>query len=154
MGSPRGKPICTPSTPATAWAVYLGHDETLQDPVELYNRVKEEDLAENDVVWLDRWDLNNTYALGIKQDDVGRYGETISEFARYMRENPGEVIVGLEQEFYERPDGFPAMAEEYGFPVDEDQYRMMDIGLSYEAIDRGAGGRGDGFWYRRALAQV
>ncbi len=121
----------------TAWAVYLGHDEPINDPVELYNKVKQEDLKNNGIVWLDRWALNNTYALAIKKDKVSEYGETIQELGQYVNDNPKALKFGIDQEFYERPDGFFKMVEHYRFDVPKEQVKTMDIGLSYEALDRG-----------------
>ena len=120
----------------TAWQVYLKHEEVVNDPIELYNKVKAED-AENGIVWLDRWPLNDTYALGIKKDDGSKFGDTISSLGDYINSNPGEVIVGVDSEFYERPDGFFGMASTYGFEIEKKQVKTMDIGLSYEALNRG-----------------
>lgn len=122
----------------TAWAVYLGHaDEIVNDPVELYEKVKREDLESNGIVWLDRGILNNTYALAIRRSDVGKYGETLSELAEYVNSNPGSAVFAIDHEFYERADGFWEMAKTYGLEVGEECVKTMDIGLTFEAINRG-----------------
>lgn len=124
-----------PEYTGTAWTVYLNHhDVVVNDPDELYNKVKEEDLEENGIVWLDRAALNNTYALAVKKGTP--FGNSLSDLAEYNNAHPGEVIYGIDQEFYERSDGFWAMAELYGMKINKDQVKMMDIGLTFEAIDR------------------
>lgn len=122
----------------TAWAAYLGHaDEVVNDPVELYEKVKQEDLEQNGIVWLDRATLNNTYALAIRESDAEKYGETLSELAEYVNANPGSAVFAIDHEFYERADGFWEMAKRYGLDVDEEYVKTMDIGLTFEAIHRG-----------------
>ena len=126
-----------PEYTGTAWAVYLDHaDEVISDPDVLYNRVKTEDAA-NGIVWLAPASLNNTYALAIKEESMAKYGESLETLAAYNNAHPGEIIYGVGHEFYERADGFWAMAETYGMKVERDQVRTMDLGLSFEAIDRG-----------------
>lgn len=121
----------------TAWAVYLQHDEPINDPVELYNKVKKEDLEENGIVWLDRWALNNTYALAIKKEMADEYGTSITELSEVVNNDPNNLMFGIDQEFYERPDGLFKMVEHYGFEIPKKQVKTMDVGLSYEALDRG-----------------
>ncbi|ADK80137.1 glycine betaine ABC transporter substrate-binding protein [Sediminispirochaeta smaragdinae] len=122
----------------TAWSVYLGHDTTITDPETLFAKVKEEDLADHNIVWLDRWELNNTYALAMKQDEAKELDiASIGNLASYVSKQPEALNFGIDQEFYERPDGFFKMAETYDFTVAKKQVKTMDVGLSYEALDRG-----------------
>lgn len=126
-----------PEYTGTAWAVYLNHpDEIISEPDRLYNRVKAEDAAKG-IVWLTPAPLNNTYALAIKAENVAKYGDNLQTLAAYNNAHPGELIYGVNHEFYERADGFWAMAEAYGMKVDKNQVKTMDIGLSFESIDRG-----------------
>jgi osmoprotectant transport system substrate-binding protein len=120
----------------TAWVVYLGHEEKVNDPVELYEKVKAEDLEKNNIVWLDRFSLNNTYALAIAKGKVAEYGSSLSELAAYVNENPGELTFGIGHEFYERADGFFAMADTYELNVEKKDVKTMDLGLTYEAINK------------------
>nr|WP_321502129.1 glycine betaine ABC transporter substrate-binding protein [uncultured Dethiosulfovibrio sp.] len=120
----------------TAWPLYLKHEGKVDDAKELYDRVKAEDLEKNGIVWLDRSKINNTFALAIRKDDADRLGTTISELASYINENPGKVTFGTGSEFNERSDGIPGIMETYGFSLTNKQRRIMDIGLTFEAIDR------------------
>jgi len=118
----------------TAWVTYLEQEELITDPDELLEKVRELD-AENGVVWLDRINANNTYALAIRQEDYEKYGfETLSDLAAYWNDHPNEFRVGVDYEFYERPDGFFAFADHYGLDIPDSQVSTMQIGLTYEAI--------------------
>ena len=120
----------------TAWALYLKHQELVKDPVELYQKVKDEDWRLNRVVWLDRTSINNTYALAIRRDDSEKYGGTLSTLSQYVNKHPGETLFGIAHEFYHRPDGFIKMSKTYGMNIDKDEIVTMDIGLSFESISR------------------
>ncbi|MFP4482219.1 MAG: glycine betaine ABC transporter substrate-binding protein [Thermovirgaceae bacterium] len=126
-----------PEYTGTAWMVYLKHDSVLTDPEELYQKVKEEDLEKNGIVWLKPSEVNNTYAMAITEDATETMGTNLSDLADYVNENPEEVVFGINQEFYERSDGFFAMAEHYGMDVKKKQVRAMDTGLTFEAMERG-----------------
>jgi osmoprotectant transport system substrate-binding protein len=109
----------------------------ITDPEELYEKVKKEDLEKNGIVWLEPSGVNNTYAMAITKDATGTIGTTLSDLAKYVNAHPGEVVFGIDQEFYERSDGFFAMAEHYGMKVDKNQIRTMEVGLTFEAMERG-----------------
>jgi len=126
-----------PEYTGTAWMLYLKHDSVITDPEELYQKVKKEDLEKNGIVWLDPSKVNNTYAMAITQEATDTIGTSLSDLAAYVNENPEKVVFGINQEFYERSDGFFAMAEHYGMEIDRDQVRAMDTGLTFEAIERG-----------------
>lgn len=120
----------------TASLVYLDHEEVMTDPEALYEKVKNEDLEKNGIVWLERSDINNTYAMAIREADIEEIGTTLSDLSDYVNNNPGEIIFGINHEFNERADGFWAMAEHYGMNVDTGQVRVMDTGLTFEALNR------------------
>lgn len=101
----------------TAWAVHLGKKEVIRDPVKLFEAVKEEDLKENGIDWIDSIYFNDTYALAVRREDVQKFGKTLSDLANYVNSHPKEVIFGISHEFYERPDGFPALTKFYGMNV-------------------------------------
>lgn len=125
-----------PEYTGTAWQVYLKHDEVVHDATALYEAVRDEDLEKNDIVWLDPAPLNNTYAMAVRRADEETFGDTLSGLAEYNNAHPGEVTFGIAQEFYERPDGFFKMAQVYGMDVPKKQVRLMDLGLTFEAIGK------------------
>ncbi|KUK67034.1 MAG: Periplasmic osmoprotectant binding protein, partial [Mesotoga infera] len=119
----------------TAWPTYLGHEKMIRDPLELYNAVKAEDL-ENGIVWLDMANFNNTYALAVRRDFAAEHGlATLEDLAELTHENP-DLLFGVVYEFLERDDGFWPMCETYGFAVEKRQVKTMEIGLTYEALDK------------------
>ncbi|MCF7936277.1 MAG: glycine/betaine ABC transporter substrate-binding protein [Synergistales bacterium] len=122
----------------TAWLSYMKQEEVIKDPEKLWKKVKEKDLKENGIVWFAMAPLNNTFALVIPKDKTDTYGKTISSLAEYNNNHPGEVTFGMDQEFYERNDGFFAMADLYGMEIDKNkQVKLMSVGLSYESLERG-----------------
>ena len=120
----------------TASLVYLKHEEVITDPVELYNKVKTEDLEKNGIVWLDRSSINNTYAIALTKEQVAEIGTTLSDLAKYVNQHH-DLIWGIDHEFAERVDGLPGLAEHYGMDINEENIKTMDAGLTYEALDRG-----------------
>jgi len=120
----------------TASLVYLKHEEVITDPVELYNKVKKEDLEKNGIVWLDRSNINNTYAIALTKEQVAEIGTTLSDLAKYVNQHH-DLIWGIDHEFAERVDGLPGLAEHYGMDINEENIKTMDPGLTYEALDRG-----------------
>lgn len=120
----------------TASLVYLKHEEVITDPVELYNKVKTEDLEKNGIVWLDRSNINNTYAIALTIEQVAEIGTTLSDLAKYVNQHH-DLIWGIDHEFAERVDGLPGLAEHYGMDINEENIKTMDPGLTYEALDRG-----------------
>ncbi len=104
----------------TAWSVHLEREitEAPGDPVELYNAVKQGDLEENEIVWLDMTQVNNPYALGIlrsRAEDLGI--STISDFAAIVNSNPEDATLCGATEWLTRDDGFPAVGVDYGFEL-------------------------------------
>jgi osmoprotectant transport system substrate-binding protein len=125
-----------PDYTGTAWVSYLNQESVIRDPVELYNKVKEMDLEQNGIVWLDMVDLNNTYALAVTADIAKKYNLTSIDDLAELVNSGEELLMGIDFEFYERNDGFFAMADAYGMEVDKNQVKTMEIGMTYEAISR------------------
>jgi len=125
-----------PDYTGTAWTAYLEQESVVRDPVELYNKVKKMDLEQNGVVWLDMFPFNNTYALAVTNETAKEYNlRTIDDLADLV--NSGQdLLMGIDFEFYERNDGFFAMAETYGMEVAKRDVKTMEIGMTYEAISR------------------
>lgn len=128
-----------PDYTGTAWTTYLGHEEVISDPNELYELVKAEDYERNNVVWLDRINFNNTYAIAVRDEFAAEHGlKTLSDLADYLNNTDERHLMGIDFEFYERPDGFFAMADTYGMEVSKNDVKTMEVGMTYEAIDRGS----------------
>lgn len=126
--------ICVDYT-GTGWNAYLKQETNINDPELLFTKVADMD-KENGVDWSNRMSFNNTYALAVTQETAEKYGlETLEDLAAY--EKDADFIYGIEYEFYERPDGFFAMTDEYDFAIDKDMVKTMDLGLTYDALKNG-----------------
>jgi len=76
--------------------------------------------------------FNNTYALGMKEEEAERLGiRRISE----LRAHP-ELRFGFSNEFMDRADGWPALRTRYGLP--QKNVRGLDHDLAYRGLEGGA----------------
>ena len=124
-----------PEYTGTAYTLYLKQQGQMLSGQELYETVRKLD-RKNNIAWLEKSSVNNTYAMAVRKADQRQIGTTLSALARYNRKHPGELIFGVDHEFYERPDGFKEMARAYGLKLTPEQVRTMEIGLSFESIAR------------------
>ncbi len=121
----------------TAWTTYYHKEELIYDPVELYNRVKEID-KEDGLIWLDLTSINNSYALAMKRERADELGiNTISDLAKYINENPYELTVAIDYEFFEGAMNIFEMAKEYDMNLPKENVKTMQWGLTYEAVNGG-----------------
>ncbi len=120
-----------PEYTGTSWMFVLNQD-LIEDPDELYEETKAAYVEEFEMQWLDLYGFNNTYALAIAEEIAQEYDiYTYSDLA----EVSGEITFGAEYDFYERDDGFDALAAQYGFDFQREV--ELDIGLKYQAVDQG-----------------
>jgi glycine betaine/choline ABC-type transport system substrate-binding protein len=85
------------------------------------------------LVWLDPFGFNNTFAIAVRQADAQRLGlRTITDLARVA---PG-WHAGFGYEFLNRADGFPGLAALYGLHFAAPP-TAMDLGLTYRALADG-----------------
>ncbi|MCE5193093.1 MAG: glycine betaine ABC transporter substrate-binding protein [Candidatus Cryosericum sp.] len=119
----------------TAWTTHLKKTDIIRDPVQLFNAVKEADLAGNGIDWVSRIDFNDTYALAVRKADAGKFGDSISSLAAYVKQHPNGVLFAVNPEFYERPDGFSSLTAYYGMTIPARQVKLMDAGITYQALD-------------------
>lgn len=120
----------------TAYTVYhKGADQKIMtDPEKVYEWVKQKDAA-NGLIWLPPVNFNNTYTLMMRKTQAKQLGiESIGDLSTYVNEHPGKLVIGVNAEFWERPDGFKPLMKTYGFKVPYDKIRKMDSGLVYKAL--------------------
>ncbi|MEJ2660477.1 MAG: glycine betaine ABC transporter substrate-binding protein, partial [Desulfobacteraceae bacterium] len=117
----------------------------MNDPQAVYNWMKKKD-AEKGLDWLPPVKLNNTYTLMMKKPEAEKLGiSSISDLAVYVKKNPDKLIVGIGTEFWNRPDGFKKLAQDYGLKVPIDNIKKMSLGLAYQALKDGQIDVGMGF---------
>lgn len=125
----------------TAWLSYLGETETIPEPREQYEAVREADAA-NGLTWLSPAEANNTYAFAVRTEALPELGEisTLSGIAELPVE---QRTLCVESEFASRNDGLVPLLEAYGIPlgdpqgVPRDNIRTLDTGAVYTATDDG-----------------
>ncbi|MGM0426173.1 MAG: glycine betaine ABC transporter substrate-binding protein [Thermodesulfobacteriota bacterium] len=120
----------------TAYTVYHqgSNPEIMTDSKRVYEWVKEADAKEG-LVWLRPVALNNTYNLIMRKGQADRLGlKTISDLGRYINQHPEGLVVGVNAEFWERPDGFKPLMKTYDFRIPYSRVKKMDSGLLYQAL--------------------
>ena len=102
----------------------------------IYNAVKEKD-AEEGLVWLNKSDANNTYALAVRrQDSKSKNLQTLEDLADRVN-SKGDLVFGSNVEFYKRDDGLKPLQKAYGFKFNRSDVKRMDSGLVYKALQDG-----------------
>lgn len=120
----------------TAYTVYhkQSDPEVMNDPKRVYEWVKRAD-AEQGLVWLPPLPFNNTYTIMMRREEARKRGvESLSDLRKVV---PGDFVIGVGAEFYERPDGLKKMAQVYGLDLGQDNVRKMDLGITYRALREG-----------------
>lgn len=101
----------------------------INDPQAAYDKVKKIYQDKKQIVWLDPFGFNNTYALTMRKDEAKRLGiNTISDLASQGQ----HIVLGCTHEFLERADGKKGLEEKYGFEFSAAS--GMDPGLTYAAV--------------------
>lgn len=125
----------------TAWLTYLGQEESIPDPQEMWEAVSEID-AENGVTWGAPMPLNNTYAFAVGPEQREALGgiSTLSQITELPIEDRTFCV---DAEFNSRVDGMNPMLEHYEMPrggsegVPDDQIGVYDVGAIYAATAEG-----------------
>ena len=108
-----------------------------------YERVKQLDLAANNIVWLKPAPANNTWAIAIPKALSDKEGiKTLDDFAVYVNRG-GFVKLAGSEEFVTSPMALPAFHEAYGFTLKGDQLLTLsggDTTLTEKAAAEGTDG--------------
>ncbi len=116
----------------TALAAILGELPST-DPDAVLARVREVYRDNFDVEWMEPLGFNNTFAILVRGVDARMLGlATISDAAAHT----SDWVAGFGYEFAQREDGYPGLAETYGFRF-PDTPRVMELGLTYRALADG-----------------
>jgi osmoprotectant transport system substrate-binding protein len=123
----------------TAWISYLGHTKPIPDEQKQYEAVRDEDLEENGLVWLEPAPMNNTYGFATPKETLDELG--ITKLSQ-VQELPAEQrTFCVESEFKNRNDGFEPMLEAYdlrlGADVPSGNVKTLATGAIYAATDQG-----------------
>ncbi|WP_372867856.1 ABC transporter substrate-binding protein [Pseudomonas sp.] len=105
-----------------------------KDAEQGYAKVKELDLAANQLVWLQPANANNTWAMSVRGDLARAHGlKTLDDLARYLAEG-GDFKFAASAEFVESPTALPAFQEAYGFKLTADQLLILAGGNTAATI--------------------
>ncbi len=116
----------------TALIVYDKIKERMT-PQQTYDKVKELD-AKRGIIWLNPSRANNTYALAMNQSDAEqRHITSISDLAKAINDGT-KMTFACDAEFAERPDGLRPLEKDYGFTFGRANLKLMDAGLTYQAL--------------------
>jgi osmoprotectant transport system substrate-binding protein len=99
-----------------------------KDAERAYARVKELDLAQNNLVWLQQAPANNTWAIAIRKDLAFNAGlKTLSDLAAYVK-GGGKLKLAGSEEFVNSPAALPAFYKAYGFTLLPEQLLILSGG--------------------------
>ncbi|MGN0101347.1 MAG: glycine betaine ABC transporter substrate-binding protein [Dietzia sp.] len=122
----------------TAWMSYLGNSEPIRDPQAQWEAVRDADLAEHDLRWLAPTTVDNTYSFAMNRETAAQTGvRTFSDYAELVRTDPQAALTCMETEFSVRRDGWPGLAEAYGFDAATVPTPIMQPGIIYQATSVG-----------------
>ena len=125
----------------TAWMNFFKKKEVVRDSMGLFEKVKAID-AKKGLVWLTPAKFNNTYAIVMPAKKADKYGiKTLSDWAAWIKKNPGKMTVAVNTEFYSRADGFKGMMGFYGLTFGKDipdsDVKKMETPLCKKAVRDG-----------------
>lgn len=98
------------------------------DPQKGFERVKELDEQENDIIWLNPAPANNTWAIAVTNDLAEEYGlKTLEDLAEYINNGEYFKLIGSE-EFVTSEVALPAFQQAYGFQLSSEQLIVVASG--------------------------
>jgi len=121
----------------TGWITFLKNTKPIPDAEELYDAVKEADVA-NDIIWWARSPANDTYAIAVNQEGLEKYGtKTLSEYATLAQKDPAGASTCLGPEFKSRDDGFSGLQKAYGFTLPDANISLLNDAVVYDTAGKG-----------------
>lgn len=120
----------------TAWISFFKETDPIPDRIEQYEAVRDRDLEENKLVWLEPAEFNNTYGLAFRSEAAEELGnpKTISDLKGL---DPSKLTLCVESEFSTRDDGLPGLKKAYGLDIPKDNVTVLDTGIVYTSTDKG-----------------
>ncbi len=123
----------------TAWINYLGNEQPIDDPIEQWESVKEQDLEENDIFWTEPAPFDDTYGIATNQQFAEENDlSTLQDVADFVEQNPDQATLCLDPTFESRDDGLPRFEETYGVEWPDNQLTVQDFGVIYDSTAQGS----------------
>ncbi|MBT8225203.1 MAG: glycine betaine ABC transporter substrate-binding protein [Dactylosporangium sp.] len=122
----------------TAWISFFHKTDPITDRMEQWQAVHDIDLKDNDLVWMQPAEFNNTYGLAYSKKIADELGspKTLSDLGAIVRDRPDDATLCVENEFSTRDDGLPGMEKTYGYEVPEGGVTVLDTGIVYTSVDK------------------
>ncbi len=122
----------------TAWISFFKETDPITDRIEQYEAVRDRDLEENNLVWMEPANFNNTYGIAFPTEAADELGNPtkISDLGALIADNPDAATLCVENEFSARDDGLPGMEKAYGFEFPNDNVSVLDTALVYTQADK------------------
>ncbi|MEG0736930.1 MAG: ABC transporter permease/substrate-binding protein [Longicatena sp.] len=113
----------------TAWEFIL-KKKPMMNQDDAFQTLLKEYEKQFQLTWKGLYGFNNTYGIAITKEFADTYQiKTYSDLASHSK----DITFGAEYDFYERDDGFNALATKYNF---EFKNKIdLEIGLKYKALD-------------------
>jgi osmoprotectant transport system substrate-binding protein len=122
----------------TGWTSHLTQTEVVADATEQYEKVRDMDLEENQIVWLPPAAANNTYAVAVSSETAERLKvKSLSDYAALSVESPEEASFCGASEFFGRDDGWEGLKKAYGINVPQEKVATLAEGPIYNSVDTG-----------------
>ncbi|MFY9139631.1 MAG: glycine betaine ABC transporter substrate-binding protein [Thermacetogeniaceae bacterium] len=101
-------------------------------PDTVYQKTKQGYEEKFGITWLEPLGFNNTFALIMKEEKAKELNvETYSDLV----EHSSDLVIGMDNVFYERHDGYKGLVDTYGFKFKD--IKEMDIALAFQALSEG-----------------
>lgn len=122
----------------TAWISFFGETDPIPDRIEQYEAVRDRDLEDEELVWMQPAEFNNTYGIAFPTEAADELGNPtkISDLGALISDDPDMATLCVESEFSTRDDGLPGMEEAYGFEFPGDNVTVLDTALVYTQADQ------------------
>lgn len=115
-------------------------DPAWKNPQEGYEKVRQWDLEQNDLVWLTPAPANNTWAIAVREELAKEHDlQTMADFGEWISDG-GEVKLAGSAEFVESPAALPSFQEAYDFTLSQDQLLVLSGGNTAATIRAAAEG--------------
>jgi osmoprotectant transport system substrate-binding protein len=106
----------------------MADDPLWKDAAKGYAKVKELDMAQNNVVWLKPAPANNTWAIAGRKDVTDKNSiKSLEDLASYVN-GGGKMKIAGSEEFVNSAAALPAFQEAYGFELRKDQILALSGG--------------------------
>lgn len=120
-----------PEYTGTSWSFVL-KEKSISDDATLLKELQQKYKEKYHLEWIGLYGFNNTYGIAVSKKLADTYHlKTISDLATIS----DKLSFGGEYDFYERDDGYPALAKAYGFAFKKTM--DLDIGLKYDGLKKG-----------------